>query len=118
MVTQGESLTDAKHMAADGLKLILSSYIEKGMELPKSKTKKAARLASGGTVRAGAMKLALYLEFHEVRMSKTELARKMGIVKQQVDRLSDLQHFSRVEQIELAFSAFGKSLTISVQDAA
>jgi hypothetical protein len=42
----------------------------------------------------------------------------MGIAKQQVDRLFDLQHSSRVEQIELAFNALGKVISISIEDAA
>jgi antitoxin HicB len=64
------------------------------------------------------IKLALYLEFRKARISKADLARKMGIAKQQVDRLFDLQHSSRVEQIELAFNALGKVISISIEDAA
>jgi len=47
-----------------------------------------------------------------------DLARKMGISKSQVERLLDLQHGSRWEQIEGAFRALNKRLEISVQDAA
>ena len=46
------------------------------------------------------------------------LARKMGIVKLQVDRLFDWQHSSRVEQLKMVFAALEKSLTIFAEDAA
>jgi antitoxin HicB len=36
----------------------------------------------------------------------------------QIDRLLDLGHASRLDQIELAFLAIGKRLKISLEDAA
>ena len=118
VVTQGDNIADAREMAVDGLELLLSSYIERGDELPEIKTKRARHSAWVEPSALAQMKLALYLEFRKSRLSKTELARRMGIVKQQVDRLFDLQHSSRVEQLEMAFAALGKSLTISVEDSA
>jgi antitoxin HicB len=118
VVTQGEGLADAKEMAADALELILSSYIEKGRGLPTAKARKGR---NGHWIVPSALaqiKLALYVEFRKARISKADLARKMGIAKQQVDRLFDLQHSSRVEQIELPFSALGKVIAISIEDAA
>ena len=118
VITQGDGLADAKEMAADALELILSSYIEKGKELPAPKARKGR---NGHWIVPSAlaqMKLALYEEFRKARISKADLSRRMGIAKQQVDRLFDLQHSSRVEQIELAFHALGKSIAISVEDAA
>jgi antitoxin HicB len=118
VITQGEGLADAKEMAADALELILSSYIEKGKELPATKSRKGR---NGHWIVPSAlaqMKLTLYVEFRKSRISRVDLARRMGIAKQQVDRLFDLQHSSRVEQLELAFHALGKSMAISVEDAA
>ena len=42
----------------------------------------------------------------------------MGIHKQQVERLLDLYHSSRIEQLEAAFRALHMRLTIDVQHAA
>ncbi len=118
VVTQGEGFIDAREMAVDALELMLSRYIEKGRELPKAKAKKGRNGTWIVPSALAQMKLALYVEFRKARISKVDLARKMGIAKQQVDRLFDLQHSSRVEQIELAFRALGKSISISIQDAA
>ena len=49
---------------------------------------------------------------------KTEMARRMGISKVNVDRLFDLTHHSRLDRIEAAFQALGKELAIEIRDAA
>ena len=49
---------------------------------------------------------------------KADLGRRLGVSKPQVERLLDLAHGSRLEQIEQAFSALKKRPELSVQDAA
>jgi antitoxin HicB len=60
-------------------------------------------------------KAELYREFAASGIRKAELAWRLGIPKGNVDRLFDLKHHSRLDQIEAAFQALGKELTISVQ---
>jgi plasmid stabilization system protein ParE len=45
-------------------------------------------------------------------------AHRLGIPRANVDRLFDLQHFSRPEQIENAFAALGKQVDIQVRNVA
>ena len=117
-ITQGEGIADAKAMAQDALEIMLDDYVEEGKDLPKAKTKRGKGSYWIEPSALAQIKLALYEEFRKARISKTELARRMGIAKQQVDRLFALQHSSRIEQLESAFRAIGKTLTISVEDAA
>jgi antitoxin HicB len=63
-------------------------------------------------------KAELYMALRSAGVRKAELARRMGIHKQQVERLLDLDHASRIEQLEAAFRAFNRRLTIDIQDAA
>jgi len=49
---------------------------------------------------------------------KAELARRLGIPKANVDRLFDLRHHSRLDQIEAAFHVFGREIRIQVLTAA
>jgi antitoxin HicB len=65
-----------------------------------------------------AAKAELYREFLTSGIRKAELARRLGIPKTNVDRLFDLRHQSRLDQIEAAFRALGKVLSIEVRDAA
>jgi antitoxin HicB len=51
-------------------------------------------------------------------MRKAGLARRLGIAKAAVDRLFDLTHDSRLDQIEAAFRALGKEIRIQISDAA
>jgi antitoxin HicB len=51
-------------------------------------------------------------------MRKAELARRLGWHKPQVDRLLDLRHDSRLDQIERAFAVLGKRVRIAIEDAA
>jgi antitoxin HicB len=63
-------------------------------------------------------KAELYSAFRASGIKKVELARRLGIPKTTVDRLFDLDHHSRLDQIEGAFAALGKRLAVEVQDAA
>ena len=54
----------------------------------------------------------------DAKISKVEMARRMGISKVNIDRLFDLTHHSRLDQVEAAFRALGKELAIEVRDAA
>ena len=42
----------------------------------------------------------------------------MGIHKQQVDRVFDIEHASRIEQLEAAFAALQMKLTVDIQPTA
>jgi antitoxin HicB len=49
---------------------------------------------------------------------KAELARRLNWHLPQVDRLLDLRHASRLDQLETAFRALGKQLSVEVSEAA
>jgi antitoxin HicB len=63
-------------------------------------------------------KVLLYRAMREAGVSKAELARRLGWHGPQVDRLLDLNHASRLDQIETALAALGKRLDIRMSDAA
>ena len=48
-------------------------------------------------------------------MKKAELARKLGWQKSQVDRLLDLMHKSRLDQLEQALQVFDKVIVLDVK---
>jgi len=65
-----------------------------------------------------AMKVALYRALLDSDLRKADLGRRLGWKPAQVDRLFNLHHASRVDQLEEAFAALGKTLEIDVRDAA
>jgi antitoxin HicB len=56
--------------------------------------------------------------FGAARVRKADLARRLGCHMRQVDRLLDLRHASRLDQIEAAFAALHKRVVIEIRDAA
>jgi antitoxin HicB len=65
-----------------------------------------------------APKVALYRAMREHGLSEAALARWLGIHAPQVDRLLDLRHGSRLDQLADALRALGRELVVSVRDAA
>lgn len=52
----------------------------------------------------------------EKRIQKTELAKRLGCHMQQVDRLLDLCHASKIERVEEALKVLGRGLELRVTD--
>jgi len=64
------------------------------------------------------VKVALYEAMREAGIRKADLARRLGWHMPQVDRLLDLRHASRMDQIEAALNALGKELVVDVKSKA
>jgi antitoxin HicB len=117
-VSQGDAEQEAREMAAALLQTLIQEHIRKVEPLPlpnKSRGKKYRMIELPAKV---ALKTELYIAFKASGIAKTVLAQKLGIPKTHVDRLFDFKNHTRLEQIEAAFHALGKGLTIDVRDAA
>jgi antitoxin HicB len=115
--TFGEDDSEALACAVDALETALSMYIEHRREVPKpSPVKKRAKCVVLPALTEA--KVALYQAMRQAGIKKAELARRLGWHMPQVDRLLDLNHASRLDQLEAAFAALDKRLSVSVQDAA
>ena len=112
-ITQGEDEEEALLYAVDALATALSFYVEARKPLPMpSKAKRGQR-----TVRPSALegaKLGVYQAMMEQGIKKSELARRLGWHMPQVDRLFDLRHASRLDQIEAAARELGRTLELRV----
>lgn len=60
------------------------------------------------------LKLRLYQNMDELGVRKADLARKMDLHRQEIDRLLDLNHATSITKIEKAFHVLGKTLDIKV----
>lgn len=63
------------------------------------------------------LKVRLYQNMDELGVRKADLARKMDLHRQEIDRLLDLNHATSISKIEKAFAVLGKTLDIEVSDA-
>lgn len=111
-ITQGEDMDEALLYAVDALETALSFYVEDRKPLP------VPSLAEGRpTVSPSALecaKLGVYKEMTDQGLKKSDLARKLGWHMPQVDRLFDLKHASRIDQLEAAARAMGRHIEIHV----
>jgi antitoxin HicB len=117
-VTQGDDLAEAYDMAQDALETMLGYMIRHNEAIPAPRPRKGRGFRPVTLRPIASMKVHLYEAFRESGISKTELARRMGILKANVNRLFDLRHPSSFDQLETALRALGKRLVIQVEDAA
>ncbi len=112
-ITFGADTDEALMYAVDALESALSFYVDDRKPLPvPSKPKRGQK-----TVRPSALecaKLGVYRAMTEQGIKKSELARRLGWHMPQVDRLFDLKHASRLDQIEAAARALGRHVEVSV----
>lgn len=111
-ITFGMDEDEALLQAVDALETGLSFYVEARKPLP------VPSPAEGRpTVRPSALecaKLGVYQAMTEQGLRKTDLARRLGWHLPQVDRLFDLSHASRFDQIEAAARALGRHIEVRV----
>jgi antitoxin HicB len=115
-ITFGNSQADALRHASDALDAALSFYIDAGKDLPVPSRPRGRRVHLVGVSALSDAKLQLYTAVRASGVRKSELARRMGIAKTNVDRLFDLNRSSRFEQIEAAFRALGKRVVIGIKE--
>jgi antitoxin HicB len=115
--TFGDDEAEALLRAADALETALSIYVDARRPIPPASPVKRGRKSVVLPALTEA-KLALYAAMREAGVGKAELARRLNWHLPQVDRLIDLMHASRLDQIEDGFRALGLRLNISVERAA
>lgn len=112
-ITFGQDEEEALLHAIDALETGLSFYMDERKPLPKaSRPRKGQK-----TVRPSALecaKLGVYQSMTEQGVKKSELARRLGWHMPQVDRLLDLRHASKLDQIEAAAHVLGKQIHVQV----
>ena len=64
------------------------------------------------------VKVMLYQGMMEQGVGKAELARRLGWHLPQVDRVLDVQHKSRLDQMDAALAAIGRRLQVTAAAAA
>lgn len=112
-ITQGEDEDEALIYAIDALESALSFYVDARQPLPVPSKPKRGQ----ATVRPSALecaKLGVYQAMMDQGIRKAELARRLGWHMPQVDRLFDLKHASRLDQIEAAARVLGRHIEVTI----
>jgi antitoxin HicB len=110
-ITQGDNVGDAMIHAADALESALDFYFEEGRRVPMpSRPRRGQRLVElPASVSA---KVLLLNEMIRQKVRPAELARRLRVTPQEVTRLIDLRHATKIDGIEGALRALGKTMEI------
>lgn len=113
LTTFGDDRDEALARAVGALEEAIAARIHDADDIP---------APSGGAVRVTlpaltAVKVILYQDMRDQGVGKAELGRRLGWHLPEVDRLLDMQHHSRIDQIEAGLKAVGRRLSVSAVDA-
>jgi antitoxin HicB len=114
-ITYGETIEEALTRASDALLTIFDAYMKDRRDIPSP-----SPLGSGASIELPPLetaKIELYRSMRIANVNKAELARRLDWHLPQVDRVLDVHHASKLDQLDAAFTAIGKHLRISVDDA-
>ena len=110
LTTFGIDREDALGRAADALEEAIAARIHDGRDIPSpSRGRQVAVLPT-----LTAVKVMLYQGMREQGIGKAELARRLGWHLPQVDRILDVRHNSRMDQVDAAMGAIGRHLHVKV----
>ena len=102
--------------ALDCLIAALGGYIRLGLKVPQPGPARGRPVVTLPPLVAA--KLALHETMRAGRITKTELARRLGLHENAVRRLLDLDHRSHIDQLDRALAALGKRLEVRVLEPA
>ncbi len=112
-ITFGADEDEALLNAIDALETGLSFYMDTRKSLPlPSKPSRGQKTVSPSALECA--KLGVYQAMTEQGIKKAELARRLGWHMPQVDRLFDLRHASKLDQIEAAANVLGKHVYVQI----
>jgi antitoxin HicB len=113
VVTQGEDEADALEQAEGALQAAIEVRIEREEEIPApSKARRGEHTAAVPVTTA--LKASVYLAMRDQHVSKSELARRLGLNEKEARRMLDPHHATKTPTLERALQALGKHVEVRV----
>ena len=110
-ITQGENVEEALVYAAEALESALDFYFEDRRAVPApSKPKRGQYLVE--VPPSVAAKVLLLNEMLRQKVRPAELARRLGTTPQEVNRLTNLRHPTKIDRVDAALRTLGKRLIV------
>jgi antitoxin HicB len=112
-LTSGATLEEARDMAADALATAMDFYFEDKRPVPlPSKARRGEELIE--LPASLAAKVLLLNEMLAQKVSPSELARRLHTRPQEIQRVINLGHVTKIDTIASALAALGKRLELSI----
>jgi antitoxin HicB len=109
----GDDESDALAQAVDALESALEIYFDDRRPVP-APSEPAPGQPTVSLPALATAKALLWNEMFAQKLRKADLARMLDVSATQVDRLFELNHASKIEFVEQAAKALGKSLEVSL----
>ena len=110
LTTFGDDYTEAQARALDALQEAIAARIHDRRDIPPPSPGGDGRVALPTLT---AVKVILYQGMRDQGIGKADLARRLGWHLPQVDRVLDVNHNSRLDQMDAALQAIGRRLQVS-----
>jgi antitoxin HicB len=115
VITFGETREEALHYAVGAFREVIAARIHYKEPIPEpSKIRVKDDFIT--LPLQTEMKIRLYQSLNESGIKKADLARKLNLHRQEIDRLLDSKQSTSIGKLEAAFAALGKTLTMQVTD--
>lgn len=112
-ISQGDDETEAMFMARDVLREAMSVYFDEKRPVPMpSEAQRDERMVD--LPMSVAAKVLLLNEMLAQKVNASELGRRLGATPQTAARLTNLEHATKIDQIDAALQALGKRLALGV----
>ena len=112
-ITGGSDRSEALAMAEDALATALAGYVHEKWDIP-APSEAADGQVSVPVPTVVAAKLALYTAMRAQRITKVELADRLGVSEGAVRKLTNPDHRSHMSQVHKALKAVGRSLKVEI----
>jgi antitoxin HicB len=112
-ITEGTTLSEARAMASDALGLALLAYVRDRRALPRPSPRGSMEMVS--VEPDVAAKLALIAAFNESRVTRRELARRLGKDEKEIRRMLDPMHPTKLAALSAALAELGQRLVVTVE---
>jgi antitoxin HicB len=110
-ITQGDNRVHALEMAREALETAIDFYLEDRRKIPTpSKPKRGQVLVE--LPPSVSAKVLLLNEMLRQKVRPAELARRLGTTPQEVNRLTNIRHTTRIDRVDAAMRALGKRLIV------
>lgn len=113
VVTQGETLDEALEAAEGAVEAAVEMRIADGLEIPPP-TARCEGERSVSLPVTTAMKAALYLTLREQNISKSQLAKHLGLDEKAARRMLDPRHPSKIPALQQALSKLGRHVELTL----
>lgn len=112
-ITCGDDLDDALFMAKDALLTAMDFYFEDCRTVPQPSQAEEGEYLIELPLSVSA-KVLLLNEMVAQNISNVELAKRIKVKPQEVQRITNLEHTTKIDTLARAFAALGKNLNLSV----